>query len=737
MTNEQLPLPLSPTSMVWQSVFWPSPLGEAAAAGLLRHWAAQQHRPKVIVETRANQQGLRHLIGTQRRYAETVRHSVEQLVPGSMVTSSPRDSRRSVSATRRLGLSATDWPLEAVDRLAAERSILSALATVAAGEELVIQIVLGRGYQPALPLPDRHDSSQSVLSKVLVGLQSDDRPGATQAAARKLGQHGFSATVRIGVSAPAAGRRKSLLLNLASALGTVNSAGVQLRLQADSADRLNRPRTSFWSALTPAPHLSVSELTLLVAWPIREKDDISLPGVPSAHPRLTRPTPLVQSGERIIALANAPGSTGLIGYNTIDALRHTWVTGPTGTGKSVLLLNLILSDLLAGLPVVVIEPKDLIADVLQRIPSSRRDDVVIIDPLSDAPVGLNPLDRSPGSGRENMSPDVIADSMFGTFHSLYGESLGPRSADILRNALKVLVRRPDASLIMLPLILTNPAFRRPLVQAAVRDDPFSSGPFWQWYEGMTPEAAANVVAPLSNKIRPLLDRHLRAVLAQQRPRFNVRQVLNNDRKILLVPLQKGIIGPEASQLLAAVVLYDLWQGILERVSLPEGLRIPVMVYIDEVQEFLNLPTDLDEALSLSRSLRVAYHAAHQHEAQLPAPMRAAFRANARNRITFALNADDAKAAAAGQSVLTPEDFTALPAHHVYARLVRNNTMQPWVSGVTQAPPPATSDAEEIRRLSRERYGRPMQDIEAGFSRLLDDLGADGRGNRTHQRRRRS
>ncbi|MGQ4615206.1 type IV secretory system conjugative DNA transfer family protein [Nocardia sp. R7R-8] len=736
MTNEQLPLPITPTTILWQYVFWPSPLTEAAAAGLLRHWAAQHHRPKVIVEARADQEGIRFLIGTQRRYAETLRHSIEQLVPGSMVTDAPQEGRSPVRASRRLGLSATDWPLEAADRLAAERSILSALTAVAEGEELVIQIVLGHGRQPSLPSTERHDTSQSVLSKVLIGIQTDDRPGATQAATRKLGQHGFSATVRIGVSAPAAGRRKSLLLNLASALATVNSSGVQLRLQTDSVDRLNRPRTSFWSSFVPAPHLSVPEITLLVAWPIREKDDVSLPGVPSSHPRPIRPTAAVQSGERIIALANAPGSSGTIGYNTVDSLKHTVINGPTGTGKSTLLENLIVADMEANLPVVVIEPKNLIDDVLERIPASRRDDVVIIDPLSDAPVGLNPLDRSTGSGREHLSPDVIADSMFGTFRSLYGESLGPRSADILRNSLKVLVRRPDASLIMLPLILTNPAFRRPLVQAAVRDDPFSSGPFWQWYEGMTPEAAANVVAPLSNKIRPLLDRHLRAVLAQQRPRFNTRQVLN-DRKILLVPLQKGIIGPEASQLLAAVVLYDLWQAILERVSVPEGLRIPTMIYIDEVQEFLNLPTDLDEALALSRSLHAGFHLAHQYEKQLPAQMLNAFRNNARNRVAFALSADDAKATAAGQSVLTPEDFTALPAHHVYARLVRNNTLQPWVSGVTQAPPPVTSDPEAIRRLSRERYGRPIQEIEAGFSRLLDDLGADGRGNRTHQRRRRS
>ena len=75
-------------------------------------------------------------------------------------------------------------------------------------------------------------------------------------------------------------------------------------------------------------------------------------------------------------------------------MRHTWVIGPNGVGKSTLLLNLILQDLEADRPVVVIEPKDLIADLLARIPENRRDDIVVLDPFDEAPVGINPLDAA-------------------------------------------------------------------------------------------------------------------------------------------------------------------------------------------------------------------------------------------------------------------------------------------------------------------------------------------------------
>lgn len=722
---------VSAGSLKWQQLFWPQPLTEATAFGLLRHWAAETHAPQLILEARADVTGVEYLIGSQLRHQAAVRRAVEQLVDGSIVTSFEASDRESIQAARRIQLSTTARQLEPVDAVASHRSILHALTAVQKGERLTLQIVLGPRQHPKGAPAAPHWENQFLMSKLLTGIQTDTRPGARQALAHKLGQHAFSATVRLGVEAATATRRKALLLGLAAAIGTTESPDVRVTLKPEKAERINTPRAS-WSVFTPAQRLTVTEVARLSGWPIADRDE-QYPGQPPLHPRPVQPSAAVRSGNRVVAAASAPGtSDSTIGYDTTDALRHTWVIGPNGVGKSTLLLNLILQDLEADRPIVVIEPKDLIADLLARIPEKRRGDIVVLDPFDAAPVGINPLDAAHRHGR---SPEVVADSLFGTFKSIWGDSLGPRSADILRNCLDLLARRDDATLVQLPLLLTNPGFRRRLTKGVMERDPFASGPFWQWFDNLSPEAVATTIAPLSNKLRPLLSKPLRDVLAQQHPKFNVRQVLR-EKKVLLVPLQKGIIGPENAQLLGALVVAELWQAIRERAGTPEAGRNPVMVYIDEVQDYLRLPTDLGDALATARSLGAGFHLAHQYEKQLPPSMLDAFRNNARSRICFQLQAGDAKEMTAGQSVLTVEDFTRLPAHHVYASLVRDNAVQPWASGVTKPAPAPSSDPATIRSLVRERYGQPLADIEAGFTALIEGAAAGDDSNSIGAPRRR-
>ncbi|MCA4994231.1 type IV secretory system conjugative DNA transfer family protein [Tsukamurella tyrosinosolvens] len=708
---------LQPGSLVWQLLFFPHPLAEAAALGLVRHWAAQRHAPQLILEARADARGVEYLVGSQLRHAGQVERQIESLVPGTLVVPfDPHDRHPAVTA-RRVELTSRIRPLAPTDREQSVRSILSSLTGLRAGERLTIQLVLGPRRRPNLPPQRSAKAGQGIASRVLHGVEHE-HPDARQALVRKLGEHGFRAAVRLAVEAPTENRRKSLLLGLSSSIATVEAAGASLRLAPEKPDTVNHPRAS-WSLFTRSHHLSVPEVSYLTAWPITERDD-PLPGQPPKHPKPLRPAPAYATGERIIGTASAPGTGTPVGYSVIDAMRHSWVLGPNGTGKSTLLLNLIIQDIVAGRPIVVIEPKDLVREILLRIPKERQKDVVLLDALDEAPVGINSLARVSGDTR---SPELIADTTFGLFESLYGESLGPRSSDILRYALGALALRDDASLVMLPILLSNPGFRRSITQRAVKRDPIGAGSFWAWFDSLSPEAVSTITAPLSNKLRPLLSPTLRAVLGQTAPRFNARQVLT-DNKILLVPLQVGVLGHSAAQLLAAAVLAELWQAIRERVAIPEASRTPVQVYIDEVQDFLRLPTNLADALATARSLRAGFTLAHQYGAQLPKAMHEAVAANARSRICFQLSTADARAMTVGQSVLAPEDFMSLPAYAVYAQLVRDNTVQPWLSAATAPPPRETSDPDAIRQSSREQYGQPLQAVEAAFLELLDPIAAD-------------
>lgn len=421
---------MSAGSLVWQQLFWPQPFTEAAAFGLLRHFASRTHAPQLILEARADVTGVEYLIGSQLRHRAAVRRAVEQLVDGAIVTSvDPTDRERIVTA-RRVQLSTTVRQLEPVDAVASHRSILHALTAVGPREQLTIQIVLGPRHHPRTAPADPVRGDQHIVSKLLHGIAADTRPDARQALAHKLGQHGFTAAVRLGVQAGTAERRKVLLGGLAAAIGTTESPDVRVMLRSEKPDRVNTPRAC-WSMFTPAQRLTVTEVARLSGWPIADHDE-HFPGQPPLNPRPVRPSAALQAGQRVIAEASAPGVTSSIGYNVTDALRHTWVIGPNGVGKSTLLLNLIVQDLDANRPLVVIEPKDLIADQLARIPEKRLDDVAVLDPFDTAPIGINPLDPAHRHGR---APEVVADALFGTLKAIWGDGLGPRSADILRNCL--------------------------------------------------------------------------------------------------------------------------------------------------------------------------------------------------------------------------------------------------------------------------------------------------------------
>lgn len=697
---------MSPDPIIWRQLYWPTPLEASAVTALLQAWASDVLAGTVILEVRTDGRSTRWLIGARTKRMTRVLDAARSLVTG--LTHTPRTipvDRARVNAVRRLRLTTKHRPLDG-DPESTTRAIFAALARVRAGEEVVLQIVLGPRHESLLvPRSTPSSAAEPVWQAVL---KTPDKLDAERRRALqiKIGSLGFSATIRLGVSASTPARRQSLLSSLFAGLRTADGTGAHLRLAGDNPLRLARADSPmFWPL-----KLNVAELTPLVGAPLGK----DLPGLPGAHPKVVAPTVPATRGDTIIANATAPGG-GQLGYSLRDASQHSWILGPNGTGKSTLLLNLASQYMERGNALVIIEPKDLIADVLARIPKSRLGDVVLIDPSDrEATVGFNPL------ALDDRSPDLVADTVLAVFHELYSDSWGPRSADVLHNALLTLVRAGDASLVMLPLILTNQSFRRSILKKPRVLDPLSTGPFWSWFDALSDAERAQVIAPVMNKVRPWLIRPgLRSVIGQATPKLTIRQAIA-ERKIVLVHASKGTLGPEGAQLLAALVLSELWQAIRERVTLPANQREPVIVMVDEAQDFLRLPTDLADVLATSRSLGAYFHLAHQYREQLSPTMRAAFESNARSRITFQLSASDARAMAAGQTTLAPEDFTSLPAYTVYASLMRGGHLTPWASGRTLPPPPETSKPSDVRARSRSAYARSVAEVEAELLALVEE-----------------
>lgn len=696
---------MSPSpKFVWLAVHWPQPLEPDPAVGLLRVWAADQRSPVMVLEAHGEAGAVRFVLGVPPSHRTAVVAQLGHALPGTHVGEAPE--RPAITLAARLRASTRHRPLRTADVETTARSTLSALAGTRRGEHLVIQIVLG---PRRVPLAVPTNSPSAVAQPWWTTLWYGNGPkldGEKRTALRdKVSAHGFACTIRLGANASSPDRERSLIFSVLAALRTAESGGIRLKLRRERAENLNHARAPWLWPL----RLNVQEVLCLSGWPIGSG---ALPGLASAHPRLLRAVPSIKAHDRVLVHSTAPGDERPLGLSARDALHHTHLLGVTGAGKSTLMLNAITADLRAGRGLVVVDPKgDLVADVLARVPGVRRDDVVVLDPADRrAPIGMNPL------APLGHDAELAADGVLAVFKGLYPDAWGPRTQDVLHAALLTLGRRPDTSLVMLPLLLTNDGFRRSLTSSL--NDPVALGPFWQWFESLSEPSRQQAIAPVLSRLRALVMRPMmRAVLGQVRPRFDMQQVFT-ERKILLVSLAKGLLGQDAASLLGSLVVARLWQTILTRAAVPQASRHPVMVYIDEVQDYLHLDTDIADVFAQSRSYGVAMTVAHQHLSQLPALVRSGVLANARSRIVFNVSDDDARTLARGIPDLTAEDFTSLGLYQVYASLLANGQSTPFASGETLPPSPVTSDAGALRRLSRERFGQPLDDIEAGFASLL-------------------
>jgi hypothetical protein len=672
----------------WRQLHWPRPFDATIALGFLETLAADESRGTVVFEARAENGTIRHLMGGHRTTLSGVASSLRRLLPGVVVTDLDGD-RVPVERAGRVRIRQRNLGLSLDTTGAALRALYAALSgAVGKGDVLVLQVILGASVPPQ-PLPaSTPDPNLSLFDLITKG--SRPAPLEIRADLRdKLAQYRFRAIIRIGVTAASPVRRRLLVHAVLAALRQLQTGSTRIDLVSDRPELVD-------DAVIPAKkplRLTAAEALCLVGWPT---GDTALPGMPPIYPRLLAPpTGYKPSAERVFARTSAPGPSLAVGISMKDAVRHTHVMGPNGVGKSTVLLNLIAADIAAGRSVVVIDAKrDLAMDVLTVIPESRAGDVVVLDPISPHPVGLNPF-----AGAGDQAP-LIADRLLAVFRSLFPSAFGPRTSDAVHASLLTLAGRERSTLADLPRLLTDDPYRRSFTKAI--SDP-SLIEFWAQYDTMSAGARAAMIGPVLTRLRQFLLRpSIRAVLDQAAPRFDLRDLFDKPR-ILVVPLNRGLLGPVAAELLGSLLVSQLWQLTLARAGVPKEQRSPVSIYLDEAQMFVKHESDLGEALEQSRSMNVAWCLAHQHRAQMPASLLAGIAANARNKIQFQADPVDA-AAVTKHSALTPEDVMKLPPYHVYVDLMADGTQSGWFSAVTLPPPVTLSDPDAVLAESRLRYG---------------------------------
>ena len=400
------------------------------------------------------------------------------------------------------------------------------------------------------------------------------------------------------------------------------------------------------------------------------------------------------------------GNRNTFGIKRLDRRRHCAIIGKTGMGKSTLLSNMLTSDMRAGRGVGLIDPHgDLAEELLANVPRHRTGDVVLLDAGDrEYPPAFNPLQCGRG-GDINLTAAAVVSA----FKKLYGHSWGPRLEYILRNALLALLEVPGTSLLSLMKMLSDKRFRESLVRRV--QDPLVRSFWLEEFAAKPAKWQEESVAPIQNKVGQFLSSPLlRAIVGQLPGRVDLRSIMD-EQKILIVNLSKGRIGEDATTLLGALLVTGIQQAAMSRSDITESQRNDFYLYVDEFQNFAT--DSFATILSEARKYRLNLTLANQFLDQIEEGTRNAVFGNVGSMLCFQLGTTGAETMASQfAGGLQPQDLIALPKFHAYARLLVDGMPSKPFSLQTLPPtkPQKQERAEIIRRTSRRRYSRPVEDV---------------------------
>ncbi len=443
---------------------------------------------------------------------------------------------------------------------------------------------------------------------------------------------------------------------------------------------------------------TVPELAAMAALP----QDLAVPGLDRARAKaMPAPVQVPSGGRGVKVLGRSQIGNHSVGLNVVDARQHLHVIGKTGVGKSTLLLNMIVGEIKAGRGTVVIDPRgDLVTDVLERLSASHAKRIVLIDPDQPNPGYFNPLE-------DTHDPHLAVDNLVGIFAKIFQRQWGPRMDDTLRVACLTLMQRANATLSLIPPLLSSQKFRSRYTVGL--DDPDGLAGFWTWYDSVNENFRGQVIAPVLARLRQFLLRDfVKSVIGNATSSFRMGDILNGG--VLLCRLPKGQLGEDTSRILGSLIVARVWQAAIARAAIPEPQRRDCTLFIDEAHNFLTLPGSVDDMLAEARGFRLGMVLAHQNLAQLPKETLAALSANARSKIVFNVDPSDARDLSRHtKPELDDHDLAHLDIYTAAARLLVGNRELPSFTFVTNPPAPIVGEATAIRQEVAAAHRPPGQE----------------------------
>ncbi len=556
------------------------------------------------------------------------------------------------------------------------------------------------------PDPEKKDSNMK-------GRRAVDE-GAAEKIGNKVKSTIMKANIRVVASAETKDRAENILREIESSFNQfAEAASNSIIFEKPSGDNLKKLFHDFsfrtFSSEKVMP-MNLKELASVFHFPVGVS---SMPQLKEAKSGIA-PAPVEMGDQGIVLGMNSyRGRDTPIHMAREDRMRHFYVIGQTGTGKTNIMLNMITQDIKNGDGCCYIDPHGTdIQTILSRVPKERMNDVIYFDPAYTArPMGLNMLEYDPKYPEQKT---FVVNEMMGIFNKLFDMKVGGGAMfeQYFRNSAFLVMEDPESGSTLLEItrVLGDKEFRD--MKLAKCKNPIIKQ-FWVSAEQTTgDQSLANFVPYISSKFDNFISNDImRPVVLQQNSVFNFRKIMD-EKKILLVNLSKGRLGDINANLIGLVLVGKIQMAALSRVDMFGKPMNDFYLYIDEFQ---NVTTDsIASILSEARKYRLSLNIAHQYISQLEDNIKNAVFGNVGSMAVFRVGTEDATFLEPKfKPIFTAQDITKLDNYNAYMNMLVNGQPTKPFNLKTMAPEQGNMEVvDTLKELSYIKFGRDREEVEA-------------------------
>jgi hypothetical protein len=686
-------------------------------------------QPTISFEIVARQEDIRFYVWTPKQFQDLIEKQIHGAFPDAEVLGVPeynifnedgKVAYKSYQLRKENYYSLKTFRELPTDPMAA---ITSALAKMGSDEAAAIQVLISPA-DPSWQKTGHSFVSSTKKQEADPEKASFKVPAKTlEAVENKVSKPGFETNIRIVVVSNDEASAKGHLSNISSSFeqfsGEYNSLKSRNIRRKGSfvEDFLYRYQPMFHLFGNKIAILNAEELATIFHFPNKQ---VTTPHIHWIYAK-TAPAPAeIASEGTYLGVSKYRGVRRPVYIGDSDRMRHVYIIGATGTGKTELLKELIMQDIKAGHGICFMDPHgDAIEDLLQMMPPERAEDVIYFNPSdSEHPMGLNLLEAKT-EDQKHFAATAVINMMYKLFDPYKTGIVGPRFEHAVRNAMLTVMSEDGNTFIEVMRVLTDSKYVQDLLPKV--QDPIVRR-YWTDQIAQTADFhKSEVLDYITSKFgRFVTNRMIRNIIGQSKSSFSFREVMDSG-KILFVNLSKGELGEENSSFLGLVLVPRILMSAMSRADTPEEARRDFYLYVDEFQNFAT--PDFAQILSEARKYHLALCVANQFIGQVDEEVKNAVFGNVGTKISFRVGVTDASYLAHEFTpVFGEDDLLNIERFHAYVKtIVKNEPVPPFSMDTTkdinkQREMMNPKVAGIIKEMSQLKYGRDVRLVETEIAR---------------------